>query len=54
MHVKHRQPKSETDLAGLYRRRERIVSLIRSLERYQRMPALLPQGCSRPASQIVK
>jgi len=53
MQVIPRQSKCETDLAGLYRRRERIVSLIRSLERYQRMPALLPQGCSRRASQIV-
>jgi hypothetical protein len=38
MHVGRRQLKSETDLAALYRRRESVVSLIRSLERYQRAP----------------
>jgi hypothetical protein len=53
MQVPHRQPKSETGLTALYRRRERLTSLIRSLERYQRMPALLPQGCTRRASGTV-
>jgi hypothetical protein len=49
MHVARRQLKSETDLAALYRRRENVVSLIRSLERYQRASVRLTQGCSRQA-----
>jgi hypothetical protein len=36
MQVTRRQPNSETDLAALCRRRERVVSVIRALECYQR------------------
>jgi hypothetical protein len=36
MQVLSLQPGSESDLAVLYERRERLVSLIQSMERYQR------------------
>jgi hypothetical protein len=39
MQVLSQQPGSESDLAVLYGRRERLVSLIQSLERYQRCTA---------------
>ena len=48
MHVR-RPPKTETNLTALHRRWECVVSLIRLLERYQRAPVCLPQGCSRRA-----
>ena len=47
MHIARRPLKSETDLAALYRRRENVVSLIRALERYRRVPVRPTQGCSR-------
>jgi len=49
MHIAPRQLKSRTDLAALYRRRENVVPLIRSLERCQRASVRPIQGCSRPA-----
>jgi hypothetical protein len=35
MDVSRRPPKSETDLAALYKRRERVLLLISALERYR-------------------
>ena len=47
MQAELRQPKSETDMAALYGRRERVVSPIRSLERYQRARVRHIQSCPR-------
>jgi hypothetical protein len=41
-----RQPSSQVELAALYRRRETILSLIRSLERYGRFRARATRGCA--------
>jgi hypothetical protein len=41
-----RQPSSQVELAALYRRRETILSLIRSLERYGRIRARAIRGCA--------
>jgi hypothetical protein len=49
MLVPHRQPKSETDLAALCRRRECVVSVIRAMECYQHALDRPPQGRSRRA-----
>ena len=46
-----RPRKSEMELAALYRRRDAVVSLIRSLERYRRAKAGHIPGCSRRASR---
>jgi hypothetical protein len=51
MQVARRQPKSENALAVLYRRRERVVSLIRSLERYQRAAVHPKPACSMRVPQ---
>jgi hypothetical protein len=48
MHLVYRKPRPETDLAALYQRRESVVALIRSLERYQRAPVRSAHVCSRP------
>ena len=45
MQAELRQRKSETELAALYWRRNPVLSLIRSLERYQRMSARHMQTC---------
>ena len=49
--VELRPRKSEIELAALYRRRDAVVSLIRSLERYRRATAGHIPGCSRRASR---
>jgi hypothetical protein len=49
MQVARRQPKSDPDLAALCRRRERVVSVIRALECYQRALVRLRRGCSSRA-----
>jgi hypothetical protein len=41
-----RKRNSETELAALYRRRSTVLSLIRSLERYQRASARHSHACS--------
>jgi hypothetical protein len=46
-----RQSRPEVELAALYRRRETVLSLIRSLERYRRARTRHGQGCSRRTSQ---
>lgn len=56
MQVTGRQHKSKTNLADLYRYRDRLVSLIRSMERYQRKTAGPIKQCSaqasRPAAEV--
>jgi hypothetical protein len=47
MQTEAQQRKTETELATLYRRRDTVVELIRSLERYGRAKAAQIQGCSR-------
>ena len=47
MQAELRQRKSETELAALYWRRNTVLSLIRSLERYQRTSARRIQACPR-------
>ena len=57
MQAELRQPKSETDMAALYGGRERVVSPIRSLERYERARACHIQACPRrepPAAAEVR
>ena len=46
MQAELRQRRSETELAALYWRRNTLLSLIRSLERYQ-IARTRGQGCSR-------
>jgi hypothetical protein len=50
MRVELRPRKSEFELVALYRRRETVLSAIRSLERYQRVRARQIQGSSRRTS----
>jgi hypothetical protein len=50
MQVGLRQRNSGFELAVLYRRRETVLSLIRSLERYHRATARRIRGCLRPTS----
>jgi hypothetical protein len=49
MQAEARQRKTEIDLAALYRRRDAVLNLIRSLERYSRANAPQIQGPSEAA-----
>ena len=51
MQIQLRPRKPGIELAGLYRRRETVETLIRSLERYQSTRARSVRKCSRPVSQ---
>ncbi|MGA3099115.1 MAG: hypothetical protein ABSF25_21875 [Bryobacteraceae bacterium] len=50
MQAELRRRKYEFELAALYRRRETVLSLIRSLERYRRARTGHIPGCSQRTS----
>jgi hypothetical protein len=50
MQAELREHKAGVELAALYRRRETVSALIRSLERYHRARVRCVQKCSRRAS----
>ena len=51
MPAEPRQHRPELELAALYRRREAVSALIRSIEHYQRAKVRWGQKCSRRGSR---